>query len=104
MKYATPQALRAALTSVARRHAREHGLAPGDLVDRFYFQRLLDGRSFSLLWVFFGFILASYQVGSDSSPTPRTLHNPARLIPASLTGLPEPFHVAISTPWMRNTA
>lgn len=41
MKYATPQALRAALASVARRHAREHGLAPGDLVDRFYFQRLL---------------------------------------------------------------
>lgn len=41
MRYATPQALRAALTSVARRHAREHDLAPGDLVDRFYFQRLL---------------------------------------------------------------
>lgn len=41
MSYATPQALRAALTSVARRHAREHGLVPGELVDRFYFQRLL---------------------------------------------------------------
>lgn len=41
MSYATPQALRAALTSVARRHAREQGLAPGELVDRFYFQRLL---------------------------------------------------------------
>lgn len=36
MSYATPQALRA-----ARRHAREHGLVPGELVDRFYFQRLL---------------------------------------------------------------
>lgn len=41
MGYDTPQALRAALTSLARRHAREYGLAPGELVDRFYYQRLL---------------------------------------------------------------
>ena len=41
MSYATPQALRAALTSRARRRAHEHGLKAGQLVEQFYYQRLL---------------------------------------------------------------
>lgn len=41
MKYATPQALRAALNERARKTAREAGVSSGDLILRFYLGRLL---------------------------------------------------------------
>jgi len=38
------------------------------------------------------------------SPTPPNPHNPASLLPAPLAGRPEPFHLALASPWTGNTA
>jgi hypothetical protein len=38
------------------------------------------------------------------SPPPLHPRNLARLIPTLLTGLPEPFHVSLSSPWMNSPA
>ena len=40
----------------------------------------------------------------DISPPPSRHHNPASLLPAPLTSRPEPFHLALASPWMSNTA
>ena len=48
--------------------------------------------------------LSLIAVHSDTSSTSPNSGNPARLIPASLTGRPEPLHLALASPWMSNTA
>lgn len=35
---------------------------------------------------------------------PPNPHNPTRLHPTQLTGLPQPFHISFSSAWMRSTA
>ncbi len=41
MSYTSPEALRAALTTRAKRIAAEHGTTAGEVLDAFYFQRLI---------------------------------------------------------------
>ena len=48
--------------------------------------------------------LSLIAVHSDTSSTSPNSDNPARLIPASLTGRPEPLHLALASPWMSTTA
>lgn len=43
-------------------------------------------------------------ISPDISPLPPHSHNTARLIPTLPTGLPEPFHVSLSSPWMNSSA
>jgi len=43
-------------------------------------------------------------VNSDTSSATPHPHNPTSLLPAPLTGRPQPFHLALASPWTGNTA